>query len=141
MWRGKRLLGDHKTVSGLVLGLLAGGLTGWIQHLAYGSSTLQSISLISYASVFVSLYIGVLLGAGVLTGDAIKSFIKRRLRIAPGQPWIPFDQIDFVLGAAVFTWWFDVLTVAHVLVALVVIGVGSYIVSAVGVQTQIKKSL
>ncbi|HEU4368357.1 MAG TPA: CDP-archaeol synthase [Methylomirabilota bacterium] len=26
-------------------------------------------------------------------------FFKRRLGIAPGRPWLPFDQFDFVLGA------------------------------------------
>lgn len=140
-WQGKRLLGHHKTLSGLVLGLLVGGSTGWLQHLAYGSSALQSISLISYASVFVSIYIGILLGAGALLGDAVKSFFKRRLDIAPGQPWIPLDQIDLVLGAIAVTWWIDAMTIAHDVAALIIIGIGSYIVSAIGVKTHIKKSL
>jgi CDP-2,3-bis-(O-geranylgeranyl)-sn-glycerol synthase len=25
--------------------------------------------------------------------------VKRRVGIAPGKPWIPWDQLDFVLGA------------------------------------------
>jgi hypothetical protein len=31
--------------------------------------------------------------------DSVKSFVKRRVGIAPGAPWIPFDQLDFVIGA------------------------------------------
>ncbi|HEX5285728.1 MAG TPA: CDP-archaeol synthase, partial [Polaromonas sp.] len=34
-------------------------------------------------------------------GDSLKSFFKRRLGIAPGQRWIPFDQLDFILGGLV----------------------------------------
>ena len=36
-------------------------------------------------------------GLGALGGDALKSFIKPRLGIAPGMPWIPADQLDFVV--------------------------------------------
>jgi CDP-2,3-bis-(O-geranylgeranyl)-sn-glycerol synthase len=34
-----------------------------------------------------------------MAGDSVKSFVKRRIGIAPGKPWIPWDQLDFVLGA------------------------------------------
>jgi CDP-diglyceride synthetase len=37
-----------------------------------------------------------------MTGDAVKSFFKRRLGITPGKSWFPFDQLDFVLGAILF---------------------------------------
>jgi len=32
----------------------------------------------------------------------LKSFIKRRVKIKPGDRFIPFDQIDFVVSAFVF---------------------------------------
>jgi CDP-2,3-bis-(O-geranylgeranyl)-sn-glycerol synthase len=35
---------------------------------------------------------------GTLGGDALKSFFKRQLDIPPGESWIPFDQVDYVLG-------------------------------------------
>ncbi|MEM3153941.1 MAG: CDP-archaeol synthase, partial [Candidatus Woesearchaeota archaeon] len=38
-------------------------------------------------------------GIGALLGDSIKSFFKRRLGILPGRPWIPFDQVDYAIGA------------------------------------------
>jgi CDP-2,3-bis-(O-geranylgeranyl)-sn-glycerol synthase len=47
------------------------------------------------------LLIGMTSGAGALGGDALKSFFKRRRGIAPGRPWIPADQLDFVVGALV----------------------------------------
>ena len=40
------------------------------------------------------------LGAGV--GDAVKSFFKRRVGIAPGSSWLFFDQLDFFVGAYAF---------------------------------------
>ena len=42
---------------------------------------------------------GAWLGLCALLGDLLKSFFKRRLTIAPGRPWIPFDEIDWVAGA------------------------------------------
>lgn len=53
----------------------------------------ENINLFLYAFAF---------GIGALTGDLIKSFFKRRLSIKPGQPWVPFDQLDLVIGALIF---------------------------------------
>jgi CDP-2,3-bis-(O-geranylgeranyl)-sn-glycerol synthase len=39
-----------------------------------------------------------------MSGDALKSLVKRRVGIAPGAPWIPWDQLDFALGALVLVW-------------------------------------
>lgn len=39
-------------------------------------------------------------------GDAAKSFFKRRVHVPPGKPWVPFDQLDFVIGVfALLTPW------------------------------------
>ncbi|HET9923119.1 MAG TPA: CDP-archaeol synthase, partial [Methylomirabilota bacterium] len=46
-----------------------------------------------------------------------KSFGKRRLGIAPGDPWFPWDQVDFALGALALVWgqaalsWADLATI------------------------------
>jgi len=44
------------------------------------------------------LMLGVVFGIGALLGDAAKSFIKRLFRIRPGVSWLPFDQIDWIVG-------------------------------------------
>ena len=36
-----------------------------------------------------------------MAGDSVKSFFKRRVNIAPGKKFIPWDQIDAALGAIV----------------------------------------
>lgn len=47
---------------------------------------------------------GGIVGFAALVGDAVKSYFKRRTGRDRGQPWVPFDQLDFVvfgLAAAV----------------------------------------
>ncbi|MCH7492394.1 CDP-archaeol synthase [Patescibacteria group bacterium] len=96
-WRGRRIFGDHKTWRGMIVGTVTGLATFWLQQYLYQFDFFSTISLTDYSSepwIF-----GLLLGAGSVMGDLIKSYFKRRVNIAPGQPWLPFDQIDFVVGA------------------------------------------
>jgi CDP-2,3-bis-(O-geranylgeranyl)-sn-glycerol synthase len=44
-----------------------------------------------------------MLSLGALTGDLIESFIKRRVNRSPGNPLPVADQIDFILGALLFS--------------------------------------
>lgn len=141
-WRGFRLLGDNKTIRGLIIGILFGSIVGYLQHLAFATQPIvQAISLVSYRSASGAIVLGAWLSFGALGGDAIKSFIKRQLIIAPGKAWRPFDQIDFVLGAVLVSFWFVPLTITHVVLALLGAGIISLVVSVIGVQLKIKKSI
>jgi len=114
-WKGwnrpisRRWLGTHKTVLGVVLGVVAATLTTLVQWLVAWSG-----SIVTYEDWPL---LGVLFGAGAMAGDSAKSFFKRRLGVEPGRPWIPFDQLDFVLGALVLVAprvapaWADVVTI------------------------------
>jgi CDP-2,3-bis-(O-geranylgeranyl)-sn-glycerol synthase len=100
---GKRVLGPGKTWRGLTGGAIAGALTavavawlvppeggrgpfaGWDYGLADGSSWIG-------ITVF-----GAIVGFAALAGDAVKSYFKRRTGRDRGQPWVPFDQLDFVV--------------------------------------------
>lgn len=93
-WNKKRILGDHKTWKGLIGGTLAAMIIAFVQ-----SSFTTGLELYDYSQ---PLLFGFLLGLGALIGDAIKSFFKRKINIKPGQPWIPFDQIDYSVGALLF---------------------------------------
>ena len=88
-----RWLGSHKTVVGFVVGVLGAITATWVQH------------LIGYTTGIVDydrwVELGLRFGMGAMTGDTVKSFIKRRFQVLPGAPWIPFDQLDFALGALV----------------------------------------
>lgn len=96
-YRGQRIFGVHKTWRGIVLAVIWGFIFFLIQRYLYEQvSWFRQISLFNYQTAPV--YLGALAGFGAITGDLIKSFFKRRARIAPGSPWLPFDQIDYILG-------------------------------------------
>ena len=98
---GQPLFGSHKTYRGMFFGVLVGIFTFYIQQIVYKYQFIQEISLFNYDEA--SPAIGLALGFGAVFGDLIKSFFKRRNGIAPGKPWTPFDQIDWILGAALLT--------------------------------------
>ena len=100
LW-GKRILGDHKTFRGLLFGVLMGIIVANLQGVLFKNGIFTTIALVDYASINLTLF-GALLGFGVICGDAIKSFFKRRCNIPPGKPFMPWDQIDSVTGAFVF---------------------------------------
>ncbi len=92
----ERRLGSHKTVMGFGAGVLGAVLVAFIQsRLAWEGSLVTDGAWVD---------LGVRFGAGAMTGDCVKSFFKRRAGVTPGKPWIPFDQLDFVLGALLFVW-------------------------------------
>lgn len=91
----ERLLGGHKTVLGVLAGVATGVLVAGMQSRIHAPW-----SLVDYRHW---LLLGLGLGGGAMLGDALKSLIKRMLHIRPGARWIPFDQLDFVIGALALT--------------------------------------
>lgn len=97
-FRGKRIFGAHKTWRGLIFAFLATIPLVAVQVYLYNHTDLfSSISFFDYNSVNVVVW-AFLMSFGALIGDAIKSFFKRQVGVKPGNAWIPFDQIDYVLG-------------------------------------------
>lgn len=64
--------------------------------------------------------------------------IKRRLRIAPGAPWIPLDQIDFALGALVLVGPAAGLSGIDILLILIVTLAGDLAVNRIAFRLGIK---
>ncbi|MBI2564951.1 CDP-archaeol synthase [Candidatus Woesearchaeota archaeon] len=126
-YKNLRILGSHKTIQGFVGGVFISTLAGWLQY-AYSPQNW----LLYFDS---GLLIGFLQGFGALTGDAVKSFFKRRINIKPGQPWIPYDQIDYVIGALLFSsfvyfvgWWqFMFLIIVSALLHIAVNHIGYWL--------------
>jgi len=119
-WQDKRLLGDNKTLRGLIIGIIAGTITGALQ----GSALL-----------------GLSLSLGALWGDILKSLIKRRFNINPGSSWAPWDQVDFVIGASLISFMLSPQPFYYYLIAILILGFGSYLTSYIGIRLGIKKSL
>ncbi len=99
-FRGRQILGSHKTWRGVIFAVFTGSLVFYAQQLLYQYSFFQEISLINYSQATV--WLGFFLGFGAIFGDAVKSFFKRRVGIKAGGRWIPFDQLDYVVGALLF---------------------------------------
>ena len=98
-FRGKPIFGSHKTLRGIVAALLAGMLAFWLQQALYGVPFFRDLSWIAYPEN--SVFTGMLLAAGAMLGDLAKSFFKRQRGLSPGQRWLPWDQLDFIIGAVI----------------------------------------
>jgi CDP-2,3-bis-(O-geranylgeranyl)-sn-glycerol synthase len=84
---GRRVFGKNKTFRGFFFGMAIGILVGLVEVLLFG-----------YPLLFA-----VLSPLGALLGDLGGAFLKRRLDIAPGGLLPVVDQVDFVVGAIVFS--------------------------------------
>ena len=91
---GKRIFGSHKTFRGFFFGLAIGILVGIVEFLIFG-----------YPVLFI-----ILPPLGALVGDLLGSFAKRRIGISPGGLFPIVDQIDFVIGALLFSIPLSILT-------------------------------
>jgi CDP-2,3-bis-(O-geranylgeranyl)-sn-glycerol synthase len=135
---GVRILGDHKTWRGLLAGVVAGALTGLLQQLLYAAGVGRALAAVDYSAGAVAL--GALMGLGAGVGDAVKSFFKRRVGIAPGASWIGFDQLDFLAGAWAFAAPVHVPSPLVMLVISPIVFAGSIAVTAAGYWMHLKEA-
>ena len=103
--KGNRWIGDGVTWRGLIGGTILGTIIGAIQGY-YGPALLALYGelILTPIPVGVSngILIGFLLAFGALIGDALGSFLKRRLGIQRGKPAPILDQLDFLVVALLF---------------------------------------
>jgi len=98
---GDPLFGSHKTWRGAILGIFVGFLVVLLQTQLYQKNFFREISIVDYGQINILLF-SFLLSGGAVFGDLLFAFIKRRLRLQPGAKFIPFDQINYVIGAYLF---------------------------------------
>ncbi|HUR25973.1 MAG TPA: CDP-2,3-bis-(O-geranylgeranyl)-sn-glycerol synthase [Candidatus Thermoplasmatota archaeon] len=121
---GRPLLGKGKTWRGLVGGTVLGAVTavvvallvpshtepGFFHGWDYGHGGFDGAPIGSVdpcddtakcqsdaSSLWAIALYGAILGYAALVGDALKSYFKRRRGKPGGAPWVPFDQLDFVV--------------------------------------------
>jgi CDP-2,3-bis-(O-geranylgeranyl)-sn-glycerol synthase len=137
-WKGKPILGSHKTFRGLIFGIIFGILTALIQYTLYKNGIFRSVSVFDY-TFYSSILLGALMGFGAIFGDALKSFFKRRVNVKPGKPWIPFDEIDFIVGGLSFSMIFFIAPLKYMIIILVVSPLGHIIVNHIAFYLKIRK--
>jgi len=97
---GKPILGSHKTWRGVIFSFLIVFFVCFFQFLLFSFPFFKKMSFVDYPSVFLKL--SFLMGLGTVSGDLFFAFIKRRLNLQPGAPFLPFDQTNYVIGNFVF---------------------------------------
>ena len=139
-WKdGRRILGDGKTWRGLVTGAFLGitggfGITIAAIYIAKSEFAFLGLNDFGRFPLMIPIISSVCFGA--LFGDILESFFKRRIGKKSGEDWIPFDQLDFILGALFFSfiisgllqilgvttnnWFFDSFSVWHILILLII---------------------
>jgi CDP-2,3-bis-(O-geranylgeranyl)-sn-glycerol synthase len=113
---GKRILGDGKTWRGLFSGTFIGMTAGFGLVVAASyikSSEFNYLNLTNFQGFPLMIPIIFSICFGALFGDIIESFFKRRIGKNRGEDWIPFDQIDFILGVIFFS--FFTSSILHIL--------------------------
>ena len=144
---GRRILGDGKTYRGLLAGIVCGMLVGLLQMRLISSGfavfgiTLPAFGMSTTGSVIVILA----LSCGSLFGDMFMSFFKRRLGLKRGAPLPVIDQLDFVLGAWLFTylispeWFIATFSFRIVVTVLIVTPILHLVTNIIGYFIGVKK--
>jgi len=114
-----RIFGDHKTISGFLGGVMCAAVLGFIMgHLQHDFESFFNITL----NFSMSLYNGLIIGAGAMSGDLLGSFIKRRLEMKSGQMALGLDQLNFVFGAFIFSYFIlGIIPTAGAIIFIIII--------------------
>jgi len=103
---GKPILGKNKTFQGFFSGLAVGTTVGLVEGVFFPEYSILS---------------GFLLSLGALFGDLAGAFVKRRLGLAPGDLLPVIDQVDFIIGAILFSFFFSLKNLFPELILAVLI--------------------
>ena len=135
-WNGKRLFGSHKTFRGFFFGTLFGAIFFEFQRMLFNLEIMKDFALINYSTA--PFFLGALIAFSALLGDSVKSFFKRRFDIRPGKPWVPFDQLDFMIFAVGLTLPWSGLSILNALIVMGVVFILTMVVQYTGYLLKFK---
>ncbi len=133
-----KLFGEHKTYRGFYTGYIGALIALTIQFYLAKNNLTNSYELLNYKEINIFLY-ALPFGLGAITGDLIKSFFKRRFKIQPGSPWVPFDQIDLIIGSYVFLLPFYILPWQNLLTLLIITPALHFLANLIAYFLNLKK--
>lgn len=151
---GRPLLGVGKTWRGLAAGCVFGTATALLLSLLAPENLSDFAG--AAAPITGPLLLGFAFGLGAIVGDAVKSYFKRRKSREGGAPWVPFDQLDFVVGGLLFSylaslalqplvgsnWWMEEFGGPHwprLAVLLILTPFLHFVVNVIGFKLKLKK--
>ncbi len=115
---GRRVFGESKTIRGFVAGVAGGTVVGGI--LAY------AFPLPFFSGMQTQFVAGFVLSLGTMMGDAFGSFVKRRLDMEPGRPFL-LDTVLFLIVSLILVYplvsgtLYDIGNIAFLLVLTVIL--------------------
>lgn len=136
-FRGRRLIGDHKTIGNALFGVILGTFTGVIKYL-YFDNFLTDFLLLRL-SFWQNLAMSLLMSFGAVSGDLIKSIVKRQIGISAHKAWIPFDEIDHTTMSMLLVKVFFGISWQIVIVTILIVSLLHFISNFVGYVLKIKK--
>lgn len=141
---GKRIFGDGKTIRGFIGGLLFGIIASGLQAIS-SSYILKLISIYYVVDIYAALLIkasilrGFLLSFGAMLGDLVGSFVKRRIGLRRGAPAPLLDQLDFLLGAVIFSSLVSPLQLKYIVILVIITPIIHLTSNAIGYMFKLKR--
>jgi len=135
----KRLLGEHKTFRGLVFGIIGAMTISLVQKYLHNYYLFNAISLINYQEINILVF-GFLVGIGVIIGDALGSFVKRRVNVKPGKSLYLIDQASSIIGIGIFVLPFYLPSLEIFLYLFIIWTIGHFIIKFIGYLLKIDKN-
>jgi CDP-2,3-bis-(O-geranylgeranyl)-sn-glycerol synthase len=130
-----RILGDGKTWEGFLFGLFVGTLVGLAgAYLRIPINSMYGIELPT-----MNVLTAFLIPLGALIGDMGGSFIKRRFKMPRGGDAPFLDQLDFLMGALLFSFWFIEISAVMIIVMFVATPILHRLSNIVGFWLKVKR--
>lgn len=128
---GRRIIGDGVTIRGSAAGIACGITIGSIMAFARAAPGSPEFSSTVTA--------GVLLSFGAIFGDACGSFIKRRMGKEQGKPVPVLDQLDFAVGALLFSSFAGTLSLEVIAIIILLTPLGHTMITRIGYRMHMKE--
>ncbi len=87
----------------------------------------------------MTLPLGFLLASGAITGDIVKSFLKRRINIERGKELLILDQLDFLIGALIFASFITKIPLKTIIILLILTPVVHRLANILAYNLKLKK--
>ncbi len=128
----EEIFGKNKTWRGFISAIIVGTIAYFL---------LVKFNLINFdTKTSLIIFVGFLFSFGAITGDLIESFFKRKIGIKPGETWAPWDQIDYILGMILLTYFIYQYTFNQIILLLVLGGIISALTHRIGYLIKINSA-